>query len=393
MATTITPDAASVSGSSAAETEPTLAEAFGELANALAADDAPGTAATQSAPGDTDTLSAPSPFAAPATQAASVAETSAIIPPSPSSDANAASHAVDPLAGTTPLTYTVNGETRTFDGVYVKAGFGAIIDNDALPKIQDRLQQADRLVETNRQLYAQSQEFQQVGGRQGVEDLVAKNAMLNRSASLLFDALQNEETLLALATDPVARQHLLRELQLSGREALDGARGQFRQGFTDAARVATVASQTQTAITGAVSELAKQFPGLTTDDVAAVRAHAGRVQSAIVRPATPDEARVAGVRPGELIIDLPTLHTFLSDRHTLRQQVGTIAAQQATTTKENAARLAAATPTAGKASAPASRPGAGKKLPPHEQKIDTMTSAELTRAMKTGRIYSMMDDE
>lgn len=406
MSTTLTPDAAA-GGTSSTDTEPTLAEAFGEFSQALveSEDASAGTAETQHASGDTAAPSADTRGTsdAPGTQAAPPADAGTKTP-SAQTTQNAPTTAApdseaDPLAGAIPLTYTVDRETRTFAGVHEVPGMGAVVERDALPRLKDRLQQADRLVEQNRALYAESQEFQRLGGRAKVEELTANAAMLDKAASLLIGALTNEETLLTLATDPVARQHLIRELELSGREAQNAARSTFRNNHTQATQQAHQASQTaaqsQTAIGNAVVEIAKQFPSLTAEDVSAVRAHASRVSSAIVRPANAEEARTAGVRPGELIIDLATLHTFLSDRHSLRQQYAAAATTAANTARDNAARLAAAAPTAGKSTPTATpRPGAGKKVVPvSDRPIDTMTSAEITRAMKTGRIFSMMGDE
>lgn len=53
----------------------------------------------------------------------------------------------DPLKDATPVTYTVNGETRTFDGLMALGDRGAFITPDHLPKLQQRLSERDHYYE------------------------------------------------------------------------------------------------------------------------------------------------------------------------------------------------------------------------------------------------------
>ena len=295
-----------------------------------------------------------------------------------------------------PLTYNVNGQKATFDGGFIIPGHGAVITADALPKLQDRLQQADRLVAQNQQLYRQVQQHEKLGGTAAYEKLQGEKALLDASAVLLLRALTDENTLIALATDPVARQQLLKELDLTSREAQWKAQASFRESGAQEQQAETSARNTQTAIHNAVGHLAQEFPGLTAEDINAVRAHAGRLHTAIVRPATPAEAREANVQPGAPVIDLPALHSLLADRHELRKQAAVAAQRRQTDTLENAARAAAAAPTTASQNGktPASRPGAGKApAAPARKPIDQMSSQELTRAMKSGRIFEMLGDD
>jgi len=132
-----------------------------------------------------------------------------------------------------------------------------------------------------------------------------------------------------------------------------------------------------------------------------VRSHAARMHAAIVRPATPGEAREANVQVGSPIIDLNLLNELLSDRHALRTSVAQQAQRRQTDTLENAARAAAAAPTTvapnGKTPAQRRDPANGRFIatPPrqNQKKLDEMSSAELTRAMKSGRIYDLIGDE
>ncbi len=53
----------------------------------------------------------------------------------------------DPLKDATPVTYTVNGEQRTFEGLMALGDRGAFITPDHLPKLQQRLSERDHYYE------------------------------------------------------------------------------------------------------------------------------------------------------------------------------------------------------------------------------------------------------
>jgi len=293
-----------------------------------------------------------------------------------------------------PLTYNVNGEQRAFEGGFYVPGQGLIFTEEARPRVLDRLQQADRLVTQNQQLYAQTQEYQRLGGRPAYEKLQGEKAMLDASATLLLRALSDPNTLVTLATDPVARQQLIKEVTLTAREAQFQAANQAREQMVRETTQATAAQQTQTAIYNAVGTIAQEFQGLTAEDVQAVRSHAGRMHTAIVRPATPAEAQEANVQVGMPIIDIPLLRTLLQDRHALRQSATEVAQQRQTVAAENAARAAAAAPTrvVTNGRTPPPRPGPGQPSS-EKKKVDQMSYTELTRAMRSGRIIDLLDEE
>ena len=318
-----------------------MAEAFGDLADALAASEEGGGGAgnpVDVAVDDTGTPAVPE-SAPPATpgpgeeqsrQAAPTEHTQSsdqIQASTQQSTPNTTANQAPEQAGTEqtpelqPLNYTVNGQGRVFDGGFIVPGQGAVISNDALPKLQDRLQQADRLVQQNQTLYNQVQEIQKLGGRDTFEKLTAQRAMLDASASLLLRALTDQNTLVALATDPVARQHLLKELALTARETEYRATTTVREQYAREQAQAQSAQDAQTALWLGINGNAQAYPGLTAEDVNAVWQLSQRMQSAIVRPATPAEAQQANVRPGDLVIDHDLLHAMLQERHALRSAV------------------------------------------------------------------------
>ena len=381
------------------ESEPTLSEAFGELAGALAdEDEGGGTATEEEAPPTEEEQGA----AEPEKEEESPKAPGAPAPEAPPEPGQAKQATPDKTATEPerqPLTYTVDGQQRSFDGAFVLPGLGAVISNEALPRLQDRLQQADRLVAQNQVLYQQSNEFSKLGGRAAFDKLSADKAMLDASATLLLRALSDEATLVTLATDPVARQQLIKEIHITAREAQFNATNLARETYARETEQSSTAQRTQTAIHNAVGALAQEFSGLTEDDISMVRSHASRMHAAIVRPATPEEAREANVQVGAPIIDLPILHALLADRHALRATAVEQAKRSQTDALENAARAAAAHPTTvanGNRPPAAPRPGAGKPraAPPAKQKtLDEMSSGELTRAMKSGRIFDLIGDD
>jgi len=373
--------------------DPTLAEAFGELSEAIVANEDGNAAAPAKSEPEPD---AP----APEKEAPQPEKEEQPKEQQPDQEQQPGQQpATDQaLPERQPLNYTVDGQARAFEGGFIIPGHGAIISNDALPRLQDRLQQADRLVAQNQTLYNQTQEFTKLGGRAGYDKLNAEKAMLDASATLLLKALSDENTLISLATDPIARQQLIKEVHLTAREAQQLAQ---RTAIETAARdqqQSTVASQTQTAIHNAVGYLAQNLPGLTVEDIASVRSHAARMHAAIVRPATPDEAREASVPVGSPIIDLNLLGSLLEDRHALRQSVSQQLERHRSDALENAARAAAAAPTTvvpnGKP-LPSRDPANGRFTAARQNQtpLDQMSSAEITRAMKSGRIYDLILDD
>jgi len=292
-----------------------------------------------------------------------------------------------------PLIYNVDGQQRAFDGGFYVPGQGLIFTEEARGRVLDVLQRSERLSAQNQQLYAQTQDFQKLGGRAAFEKLQGEKAMLDASATLLLRALSDENTLVSLATDPVARQQLIKEITLTAREAQFNAANQAREQFQRESTQAVAAQQTQTAIFNAVGAIAQEFQGLTADDIQAVRTHAGRMHTAIVRPATPDEAREAQVQVGAPIIDIPLLREILKDRHALRQSAVEAAQRRQTDAQDNAARAAAAAPTR---VAPNGRtpPRPGPGMPSSDKKkVDQMSYTELTRAMRSGRIIDLLEEE
>lgn len=272
----------------------------------------------------------------------------------------------DPLANAQPFTYTVDKEARPFEGIRVLADAngavqGAIVDPTAIGKLQDRLQRADFLESQDKQRWEKMREYEGITfkgndgvehkGLAAVEQYATENAKLAAAVKVLAETIETPEKLIALAyavqnNDTTELQRLTREIGLVAKEATWEARVSWGLAQRQTAERATQEQDRTTittqAIDGAVQHWAQQFPALTKDDVTKAIAHFSRVGSSIVRQATPDEAKAAGVKPGELIVDHPVLYEWLKDRAELRAQQADATQKAQAAAKENEKRLAAA---------------------------------------------------
>lgn len=89
-----------------------------------------------------------------ASESTTVPETAAVDPASPETP--------NPLDGTEPFTYSVNGETRTMPHAYRVPGEGILIEEQAVPQFQLMASRAESLANTSRELYEQNQRFEQL---------------------------------------------------------------------------------------------------------------------------------------------------------------------------------------------------------------------------------------
>jgi hypothetical protein len=322
-------------------------------------------------------------------------------------DAPAPEEPVDPLKDAVPFTYTVDGAEKAYDGIKLLKDAegnvqGGVVPTASIKDLQYRLQRGDYLETQNKSLYEQTKAYDAVTftdratntelkGMQAVERYVTENAKLTAAVELLAKTLENPDALAAIYGDPRELQLLTRELGLAARDAEARTRGQFTSRISQAKEQETStqdrAQVTTQAITGAVQHWASQFPSLTPDDTQKAIAYFAKLGSAIVRPATPDEAKTAGVKPGELVIDHPVIHEYLSDRADLRKQAIASSAAVTNAAKENAARLASATRPKAKAT----------PVPTEQPKAPAKTKAELwaedRERMLAGLHSSASDDE
>lgn len=89
-----------------------------------------------------------------ASESTTVPETAVTDPASPETP--------NPLDGTEPFTYSVNGETRTMPHAYRVPGEGILIEEQAVPQFQLMASRSESLEKANRELYEQTQRFEQL---------------------------------------------------------------------------------------------------------------------------------------------------------------------------------------------------------------------------------------
>lgn len=277
-----------------------------------------------------------------------------------------------------PFKYQVDGQEVAFDGIEEIPGEGALVSLDALPRLRDRLQMADRLAPQVQQYQQTLNRFQTVGGFERMEQLEANAAVLQAVGAKFLEILaedgpKTEEgyaaALAELATDPRSRALMLRELDVLTRDAELKARGTFKGQLAGVEQAGQQEAARGGAIKGAVGEMAsavaKNFGvQLLPEDVAEAEQVFGQFAESIYRPATAQEAASLRIPVGSPIIDYPKMHPWFVARAQFRQRGSADANRATAAATENANRLAAATPTRpANTRAATQRPGTGTKTP------------------------------
>ena len=122
-----------------------------------------------------------------------------------------------------------------------------------------------------------------------------------------------------------------------------------------------------------ITQWATRYPNLTQEDLQGAYKQLGQFGTAIVWKASPEEARQAGVRPGEHVIDHRKVEAYLKQVSEYKGQQANAAKAASAAAKENAARL-------GTKPAP-------KKLPPKPTKAPVSDEGE-TWSQQRARMMS-----
>lgn len=264
----------------------------------------------------------------------------------------------DPLKDAPFLKYTVDGQEKSADFIKVyteKDGTvrGAIVSAEQLPVLQQRLSKADYYETANKTLYEENRQFKSLGGVDKLQTVSTENAKLSEVVKHFAQYLdfENPKKLLELAFaaqegDKAAWDRLVEQTQFVAERAAFNARQQWGTESTKHVTQQNEQEQRQAITTQSIAASVKQwstkYPELTQDDKAKAIAHLNRIGSAVVRPASPEEARAAGVQTGALIIDHPVVADYLAERAELRKATAAQVKAQSTANSENAKRLAAA---------------------------------------------------
>lgn len=297
--------------------------------------------------------------------------------PAPETPAPDGIETPEPETAAIPFKYQADGQEVAFEGIEEIPGEGAIVSVEALPRLRDQLQRADHLGRQIGEYSRTVDRFQKVGGFERMEQLEANAAVLQSVGKKFLEILAEDgaktedgypAALAELATDPRARALMLRELDVLTRDAELRARGTFRSTMQGVDRAGQEGANRTQAITGAVSEMGKAITAafgvtLPPEDLAEAEQVFGQFAESIYRPASAQEAATLRVPVGSPIIDYPKMHPWFTARAQLRQRETATRSSAATASAENAARLAATTPTRPATTRAAiQRPGTGTKV-------------------------------
>lgn len=298
----------------------------------------------------------------------------------------------DPLASATPFTYTVNGESRAFDGIKVLGEHGAIIDSpEALALLQRRLGERDHLFEQNREQYQRQQEYERLSewrvpgpdGKEqvlsGVEGLTTMRvttaqlaANLDTLASVFKDPAKFAQLVSVnaegqIVPDPQALQFLLTQAELAETRAEQAVRSHLSAPRQEAPQTLTPESVAQAApsiIQSAAATAQVDASVLTKADSAML----ANLLPRYIRQVTPADVQAnPRLKLGGPIVD-EAFTELVKDRIALRSEVTTTAKATAQAAQDNAKKLAAA--------ALGTRPAQRPATPVRPQPVPTSASSD-----------------
>lgn len=310
---------------------------------------------TSDPPADSEGTAASAPTDAPSVEAEPESEPDPS-PPDPVAD-------VDPFEGSHPLPYTVDGQERSFDGITVLKDGGAIIDPEALEKVQRVFGERDHLFEKARAEYEKSSTLeratawrttgpdgkeQTLTGLQAVEaarvytaQMVAKTITYERAFDAMVADPTNFAKLYAIVTDergeygPAGQQYVVpnkagfeelkREAAIFARESALSARSHFSAQAAPPPPPETPVSDLALPTIESIIA-AQKITGLTPEDKTFLAQQFGRY--------------VVTTKEGRAVD--PSFVDLLKDRADLRSKTTATVAAVTTAAPRNAARLAAA---------------------------------------------------
>lgn len=229
----------------------------------------------------------------------------------------------DPLQGSEPLTYLVDGQPLTFDGAYVIPGEGAVIPASALPKLQSELANARVYQARAEALERSTDEIQRLAEWQ-TQDEQGQAVTLTGRAAIEAQRVTHGRTLATLSTiSKVFEQDPSSLLSVNEAGAIVWNRDALEMLSTRAENAAIRTEQAIRSKFGAMGSHGAQAPGASTEPsaeqfTATVRQAA---QSSGVAGLTPDDVtylasqlpnyvrtatvndRALGFQPGQKFVD------------------------------------------------------------------------------------------
>ena len=230
-------------------------------------------------------------------------------------DPSAAQAAADPLAGTEPFTYTVNGEQKTLAGVYRVPGEGLLVPEDQVSSLQQVAERADVLDRVTRELTAQNTTYERLSawnvtdpdgtqrtlsGQQGLEAMrveLAQQAAAISAIDVLLSDPQNIVNLLVsdgqggVTIDPRSLKMLALEVRSAAVDAERQERSKFATLGQSTSGPASSGSSGQD-YTAQAPAVIKQAAGAAYDTLSADdRSLLADQLSRYVRPVTEEDRR------------------------------------------------------------------------------------------------------
>lgn len=367
------------------DTSPPLADVVGQMFGDVESFGSSGESAELPA-SDAGTTPAPE---TPETAPDAAAEHAGTTPADAASDPAAPAESDDFLKDAKPLPYTVDGEEKSFEGItYLGPDRGAFITPENLAKVQDRLQQADRLYAQDQARYRDTQQlkaehqaltkltewsYTNRDGQKvtvtGPQAMAAREADVARTkaANAVFASVfaqgmdlsnmlrevRNSDGSVSIVWSDEAINVLKREAALSEKEAVFGVRSRFAEIANRPAEVAAPAPLTDQQLTDLAPqavEIAATFAKIT-DLSEESKQTLALMAPRYIRLSTPEELRQ---QPDIAVrVDERAFAPVVQRIHASQKNVASAAQSAAEAAKQNAASLAAAA--AGKRPAP--RPG------------------------------------
>ncbi len=317
-----------------------------------------GTNASQSA-GDAS-AGTPAALSAPAGDDGSVQTGSPAAAAPTTLDPSAAPAAADPLAGTEPFTYPVNGERKTLQGVYRVPGEGLMVPEEHVASIEALAERADVLDRVSREVTAQNATYERYSswqttdaegkpttltGPQGFEAQRVAFARMEAAVTFADTLLSDPAKILSLigkdeqgkfVLDPEAIENFQVRVQLAANTAEAQARAQFAKLGTAGSPQQPGASPPASYAASApkvIEQAAGQgYASLSTEDRALLTKQIDRY----IRPVTEEDRRWnPALKLGAPIVDAE-YSTLVQHMVTQRQATKQIAKTSEAAGKHNA---------------------------------------------------------
>ena len=282
----------------------------------------------------------------------------------------------DLLKDAKPLAYKVSGAERTDLNILELPNGNGFIPADKLAEVRNLVARYESNAEANKDLYAFRQQVDRLGGMPKFHEIAEKNEQLNAASLLILDALTtNPRQFVNNDGTPNTEQiqFFIERASIAAERARYKARESRTEQESKWTAEASESEVRQTAIPNAIQSLAPRF-NLAPEDVQAAQAHFGPFVDSLLFKATPEQALQFGVAPGTLMVDLPKMEPWFTDRAQRRAEMAEQVKARSAAQKENAVRVPVKPP-APKPTRPRNKDGQFVEQRKHRTKDEMMNRA------------------